>query len=53
MDEYSGRVRAEIAKDDRLRKFIYVTFALVTLFGVVPRSCGCGQLFWAWGRFWS
>jgi len=35
MGEYSGRVRAEIANDNRTRKFIYVAFALITLFAVV------------------
>jgi hypothetical protein len=34
MGEYSRRVRAEIASDNRTRKFIYVIFALITLFAV-------------------
>lgn len=34
MGEYSGRVKAEIAGDNVTRKFIYVSFALITLFAV-------------------
>jgi hypothetical protein len=34
MGEYSRRVRAEIASDNRTRKFIYVIFAVITLFAV-------------------
>jgi hypothetical protein len=31
MDEYSRRVRAKIASDNRTRNIIYVTFAVITL----------------------
>jgi hypothetical protein len=34
MGEYSRRVRAEIASDNFTRKFIYVSFALITLLAV-------------------
>jgi hypothetical protein len=34
MAEYSDRVKAEIANDNRTRKFIYVSFALITLVAV-------------------
>jgi hypothetical protein len=34
MDEYSSRVRAEIASDNFTRKSIYVSFALITLLAV-------------------
>lgn len=34
MTGYSERVKAEIASDNRTRKFIYVSFALITLLGV-------------------
>jgi len=34
MGEYSDRVRAEIVSDNVTRKYIYVSFALITLFAV-------------------
>jgi hypothetical protein len=34
MGEYSDRVKAEIASDNRTRKFIYVSFALIILLAV-------------------
>jgi hypothetical protein len=34
MGEYSTRVRAEIANDNRTPKFIYVSFAIITLFTI-------------------
>ena len=34
MGEYSDRVKTEIASDNVTRKFIYVSFALITLFAV-------------------
>jgi hypothetical protein len=35
MGEYFRRVRAEIENDNRTRKFIYGTFAVITLFAVI------------------